>query len=120
MPARADDFPFGEHSKKAHHAAEAAFCSFRARGQRIYPGAVKRLTRDLPELLSFFAFPRHLLHKLRTAQVTERSFVELRCRTRPMVCFLNVGIVDRITHSIFQRFNLESRTRTLHLFTQAA
>ena len=100
--------------------AEAAFRKFRARWQRIYPGAVKRLGRDLPELLSFFAFPRHLWRKLRTTNVIERCFVEVRRRTRPMVCFVNVESVDRIIYSIFQRFNLEWKTRTLNLFTQAA
>jgi transposase-like protein len=100
--------------------AEAAFRRFRARWQRIYPTLVKRLGRDLPELLSFFAFPRHLWRKLRTTNVIERCFVEVRRRTRPMVCFVNVESVDRIIYSIFQRFNLEWKTRTLHLFTQAA
>ena len=46
---------------------------------------VRRLERDLPELLSFFAFPRHLWRKLRTTNVIERCFVEVRRRTRPMV-----------------------------------
>ena len=64
---------------------------------------VRRLERDLPELLSFFAFPRHLWRKLRTTNVIERCFVEVRRRTRPMVCFVNVGSVDRIIYSIFQR-----------------
>jgi len=44
----------------------------------------------------------------------------VRRRTRPMVCFVNVKSVDRIIYSIFQRFTLEWRTRTLKLFTQAA
>lgn len=100
--------------------SEAAFRRFRARWQRIYPGVVKRLGQDLPELLSFFAFPRHLWKKLRTTNVIERCFVEVRRRTRPMVCFVNVASVDRIIYSIFQRFNLEWKTRTLNLFTQAA
>ncbi len=100
--------------------AEAAFRRFRARWQRYYPGVVKRLGQDLPELLSFFAFPRHLWRKLRTTNVIERCFVEVRRRTRPMVCFVNVESVDRIIYSIFQRFNLEWKTRTLDLFTQAA
>src|ERR1700683_3725627 len=82
--------------------------------------AVRRLQQDLPELLSFFAFPRHLWRKLRTTNVIERCFVEVRRRTRPMVCFVNVESVDRIIYSIFQRFNLEWKTRTLNLFTQAA
>jgi len=100
--------------------AEAAFRRFRVRWQRHYPGVVKRLGQDLPELLSFFAFPRHLWRKLRTTNVIERCFVEVRRRTRPMVCFVNVESVDRIIYSIFQRFNLEWKSRTLNLFTQAA
>src|SRR5262250_2110794 len=100
--------------------AEAEFRRFRARWQRRYPAVVKCLGRDLPELLSFFAFPRHLWRKLRTTNVIERCLVEVRRRTRPMVCFVNVESVDRIIYSIFQRFNLEWRTRTLRLFTQAA
>src|SRR6266567_2474938 len=85
-----------------------------------YGVVVRRLEQDLPELLSFFAFPRHLWRKLRTTNVIERCFVEVRRRTRPMVCFVNVESVDRIIYSIFQRFNLEWKTRTLNLFTQAA
>jgi putative transposase len=100
--------------------AEAAFRAFRARWGRAYPAMVRRLQRDLPELLSFFALPRHLWRKLRTTNVIERCFVEVRRRTRPMVCFVNVESVDRIIYSIFQRFNLEWKTRTLNLFTQAA
>jgi transposase-like protein len=70
--------------------AEAAFRAFRARWGRAYPAMVRRLQQDLPELLSFFAFPRHLWRKLRTTNVIERCFVEVRRRTRPMVCFVNV------------------------------
>jgi transposase-like protein len=100
--------------------AEAAFRAFRRRWQREYGPMVRRLERDLPELLSFFSFPRHLWKKLRTTNVIERCFVEVRRRTRPMVCFVNVKSVDRIIYSIFQRFTLEWKTRTLNLFTQAA
>jgi putative transposase len=100
--------------------AEQAFRRFRARWLREYGPMVRSLERDLPELLSFFAFPQHLWRKLRTTNVIERCFVEVRRRTRPMVCFVNVESVDRILYSIFQRFNLEWKTRTLSVFTQAA
>ena len=99
--------------------AEAAFRRFRAQWRGRYPSVVKRLGQDSPELLSFFAFPRHLWKKLRTTNVIERCFVEVRRRARPMVCFVNVESVDRIISSIFQRFNLEWKTRTLNLFTPA-
>ena len=55
---------------------EAAFRAFRRRWLPVYPTVVRRLERDLPELLSFFAFPRHLWRKLRTTNVIERCFVE--------------------------------------------
>ena len=42
---------------------EAAFRRFRRRWQRDYGPMVRRLERDLPELLSFFALPRHLWKK---------------------------------------------------------
>jgi putative transposase len=100
--------------------AEAAFGRFRSRWEKAYPRMVQRLGTDLPELLSFYRFPRHLWKKLRTTNVIERCFVEVRRRTRPMVCFVNVESVDRIIYSIFHRFNLDWRTRTLRLFTQAA
>ena len=100
--------------------AVTAFGDFRQRWQRQYGPMVRRLERDLPELLSFFGLPRHLWKKLRTTNIIERCFVEVRRRTRPMVCFVNVKSVDRIIYSIFQRFNLEWKTRTLKLFTQAA
>jgi hypothetical protein len=34
---------------------------------------VRRLQQDLPELLSFFAFPRHLWRKLRTTNVIDAA-----------------------------------------------
>jgi putative transposase len=100
--------------------AQAAFRRFRTRWQKHYASTVRQLERDLPELLSFFSFSCHLWRKLRTTNIIERCFVEVRRRTRPMVCFVNVQSVDRIIYSIFQRFNLEWKNRTLKLFTQAA
>ena len=100
--------------------AQAAARAFSRRWRTEYPSMVKQLERDLPELLAFFAFPKHLWRKLRTTNIIERCFVEVRRRTRPMVCFVNVQSVDRIIYSIFQRFNLEWKNRTLRVFTQAA
>ena len=101
-------------------AARVAFRHFQLRWQREYPTMVRQFEKDLPNLLSFFSFPTHLWKQLRTTNIIERCFVEVRRRTRPMVCFVNVQSVDRIIYSIFHRFNLEWKTRTLRLFTQAA
>lgn len=102
--------------------ALAAFRFFRSRWRSVYPAMVKRLERDLPELLTFFSFPRHLWKKLRTTNAIERCFVEVRRRTRPMVCFVNVSSVDRIIYAIFNGINEKHqwKNRTLQLFTQAA
>jgi putative transposase len=107
---------------ESQHQAEQAFRAFRSRWQGVYAGMVNRLERDLPELLTFFDFPPHLWRKLRTTNVIERCFVEVRRRTRPMVCFVNVESVDRIIYAIFNGYNErhEWRNRTLRLFTQAA
>ena len=101
-------------------AARAAFRRFKLRWQTEYPTMIKQLEKDLPDLLSFFSFPKQLWKQLRTTNIIERCFVEVRRRTRPMVCFVNVQSVDRIIYSIFYRFNLEWKTRTLEAFTQAA
>ena len=93
---------------------------FRFRWRRKYSKLVERLEQDLPALLMFFEFPPHLWRKLRTTNVIERCFVEVRRRTRPMVVFTNVESVDRIIYAIFSRFNEDWKNHTLNLFTQAA
>jgi putative transposase len=109
---------------RAHDVRQArqAFRRFRARWRGVYASMVKQLEKDLPELLTFFDFPQHLWRKLRTTNVIERCFVEVRRRTRPMVCFVNVASVDRIIYAIFNGLNEnpEWKNRTLRLFTQAA
>src|SRR5512146_1242709 len=102
---------------ESRQAARAAFRVFRSHWRSSYPAMVNRLERDLPELLAFFSFPRHLWKKLRTTNAIERCFVEVRRRTRPMVCFVNVASVDRIIFAIFNGMNEKHlwKNRTLHL-----
>jgi hypothetical protein len=57
---------------------------------------------------------------LRTTNVIERCCVEVRRRTRPMVCVVNVQSVERIICSIVNRFNLGWRLRTLRQCTHVA
>jgi putative transposase len=100
--------------------ARAAFEKFRQHWQASYPSLVHRLEKDLPDLLTFYQFPRPLWKKLRTTNAIERRFVEVRRRTRPMVCFVNIHSVDRIIFAIFNQFNQHYGYRTLRVFTQAA
>ena len=105
---------------RARGQAQKAFERFRRQGQSVYPAMVRRLEKDLPEPFTFYDFPRHLWRKLRTTHVIKRCFVEVRRRTRPMVCFVNVQSVDRILYAIFQQYSPQWKNRTLQLFTQAA
>lgn len=90
--------------------AEVAFRCFRSHWRSSYPRLVKQLAKDLPELLSFFSFPRDLWPKLRT--IPQSGMIER--------CFVNAASVDRIVFSIFNRFNEDWRNRTLRIFTHAA
>jgi putative transposase len=125
---RRDHDPVKRDAQKIYQAsnlaeARQAFLRFRWNWQTVYPALVRRLEQDLPELLNFFQFPRHLWKKLRTLPpcgTIERCFVEVRRRTRPMVVFTNVASVDRIVYAIFNRFNQEWKNHTLELLTQAA
>ena len=120
------DFPAVKNDAQAIYlasdraAAVRAFRAFQARWRELYPALVRKLEQDLPDLLSFFQMPQHLWRKLRTTNVIERWFVEVRRRTRPMVCFVNELSVERIIYAIFHRFNEQWKNRTLRLFTQAA
>jgi putative transposase len=100
--------------------ARTALAQFKRRWQASYPSLVARLETDLPELLTFYQFPKALWRKLRTTNVIERRFVEVRRRTRPMVCFVNIHSVDRIIFAIFNQFNQQWENCTLRVFAQAA
>ena len=98
---RRDDKQIKAHAQKIYlaenvAAARRASERFRFHWRPRYPAMVRQLERDLPELQHFFVFPRHLWRKLRTTNVIERCFVEVRRRTQPMVVFTNIEIVDRI------------------------
>lgn len=85
--------------------ARAAFRAFRWRWGSRSPQMARRLGKDLPELLAFFDFPEALWKKLRSPNLIERGFVEVRRRTRPMGCFVDASSVDR---SCFQSFTVST------------
>lgn len=69
------------------------------------PKAVECLENDLEELLNFYTLPKEYYQKLRTTNIIERIFREVRRRTRPMSCFQNRESVERIIFAIFYRQN---------------
>jgi transposase-like protein len=70
-----------------------------------FPGAVRAMEADIEELLNFYESPEYIRKKIRTTNGIERSFREVRRRTRPMSCFQNRESVERIVFAVFSRLN---------------
>lgn len=63
------------------------------------PAAVRCLARDLRECLTYFDFPKEWRKTIRTVNVLERAFREVRRRTRPIEgTFVNPRSAERIYH----------------------
>ena len=86
--------------------------------QKTYPDAVHCLERDLEELLSFFDCPKEHWIKVRTTNAIERSFREVRRRTRVFSCFTNVASSERMIYAIFAYLNQSWKGKPLKGFTQ--
>lgn len=85
--------------------------------QATAPMAVACLRADLEELLPFLDFPEAQRVKLRTTNVIERCFREVRRRTRPIGCFTNAASCDRIIYAVCYRLNTLWQDRPLKQFT---
>jgi putative transposase len=81
------------------------------------PRAVTCLERDLEELFSFFTVPQAHWRKVRTTNVIERCFREVRRRTRPMSSFTNPASCDRIIFGVISHLNRSWEKTPLKLFT---
>jgi transposase-like protein len=70
------------------------------------PAAVKCLAKDLRECLTYYDLPKEHWKRIRTTNILERSFREVRRRTRPMGgTFVNPASADRIYHNVFGLLN---------------
>ena len=69
-------------------------------------------------LVFYKACPKEMWVKLRTTNIIERVFREVRRRTRPMSCFQNTDSVERIIYAIFYRQNGLWKEKPLKEITQ--
>ena len=69
-------------------------------------------------LLNFFAASPAHWRQVRTTNVIERCFREVRCRTRPMSSFTNPARCDRIISGIISHLNRSWGKTPLKQFTQ--
>jgi len=98
--------------------AVKAFNEWAERWTEAYPKAVKCIEKDLEELLNFYYCPPEIRIKVRTTNVIERSFREVRRRTRPMSCFNNVQSIERIVYAVLNHLNDQWGIKTLKEFAQ--
>jgi putative transposase len=62
--------------------------------------AVRCMEKDLYHCLHYYAFPKELWKKIRTNNILERDFREVRRRTRPMGVFPNEDSAERIFYGV--------------------
>lgn len=126
---KAEIKPFKTDARKiynasTHREAVAAFKNLRTHWHHAAPEAVKCLERDIDDLLAFLTisikeqFRVFIRRQIRTTNIIERSFREVRRRTRPMGCFTNYDSVSRIIYAIFNRLNSKWQEKPLKEFTQ--
>ena len=132
--------PYVQAISHAENRKEAigAFWEFSRRFKEKHPRAVKTVADNLDHLLEFYRVrPRReelkgkdaeerrqmklaLWRQLRTTNLIERSFREVKRRTRPMGVFENIESMERIIFSVFYYLDQKDGNDNLFLFTQNA
>ena len=104
----------------------------------MYPEAVKSLESEINDLLSFYEVKlsieerkgrgaqelekaqEALWRRIRTTNLIERAFVEVKRRTTPMGVFGNRSSMERILYAVFFHCNSKGQEVPSLLFTQRA
>lgn len=97
---------------KSSGVAVKLFREWKARWQEKIPKAVKCLESDFDKLIAFFEFPEKLRKVIRTTNVIERGFGEVRRRLKVMGYFQNTRSCNRIIFSLFFYFNNKWERKT--------
>jgi transposase-like protein len=123
---------------KNRQSATQAYWSFCQKYRKTYPGAVRSLESEIDDLLSFYQVKlsakqrrgldaqelqkarEALWRKIRTTNLIERAFREVKRRTRPMGVFVNRDSIERILYAVFFHLNSKGQEIPSLLFTQNA
>jgi transposase-like protein len=105
---------------QANNGTEALKCfrKWQKHWQARAPKAVDCLADDIEELLAFFDCPKKHWRRIRTTNVIERLFVEVRRRIRKMCAFTTRSSCERILYAVFKRMNDQWTLHPLTDFTQ--
>lgn len=85
--------------------AAKRFRAWKKQWQNKIPKAVTCLEKDFDKLIPVFEFPQPIRKMIRTTNVIERCFREVRRRLKVMGYFQNSKSCDRIIYAIFNYFN---------------
>jgi putative transposase len=103
---------------RTRRAAVAAYWRWATRWRARHPNLVRRFEADLDDLLAVFALPEPIRRQLRTTNLIERAFRELRRRLRPIGALPDRRSADRILYGQVVRLNDLLARRPLATFTQ--
>jgi len=99
--------------------ARKAARRFADKWKDVYPKAVRRLRRDLDDLLAFYTLKDPTWRRwMRTTNAIERRFREVRRRTRPMGVFSDRTSIERILYAVFTYENKKEGVLPLFAVTQ--
>jgi len=105
------------YSAKNKKEAEQAYGKWEKKWRPVAPKAVRCIEKDLEELLNFYGCPKEIRVKVRTTNVIERAFREVRRRTRPMSCFNHDQSIERIVYAVLSHLNEQWGKNPLKEFT---
>ena len=94
---------------QSRRTAIAAFWRWAKRWRGDEPKAVECVESDLEELLAHFKEPAALGPTLRTTNPIERTFREVRRRTKPMTVVNNNDSLERVAYSVFHHLNTSGK-----------
>jgi len=98
--------------------AVRAYNDWKHKWQAKYPEAIKCIQKDIDELLNFLDMPVAHRKLVRTTNIIERAFREVRRRVRPMSSFTNSRSVERIIFGVMSHLNQSWKDKPLNNFTQ--
>lgn len=86
--------------------ATQAYWRFSSRWAKPYPRALACLKKDFEQMLTFFKIKdSQMWSRLRTTNLIERAFREVRRRTRPMGVMAHTQSLQRIVFAVFHHLN---------------
>lgn len=97
--------------QKGRAEADQAVAAFIEKYQKIYPTAVECLQRDLDACLTFYAFPKAHWKTIRTNNVIERLFGEVKRRSHKMsAAFRNEGSCVLLFYAVIRSLKFHKLT----------